>query len=64
MLRGPFGLFTICSAGVATSTDIIRQALGEGFARGLISRKEIEALPDKFPKEKHISKGLTRKGRG
>jgi predicted transcriptional regulator of viral defense system len=50
--------------GGATSTDIIRQALGEGFARGLITRKEIEALPAKFPKEKHLFKGLTRKGRG
>ena len=46
----------------ATSTDIIRQALEEGFARGLITRKEIEALPVEFPNEKQLFKGLMKKG--
>jgi predicted transcriptional regulator of viral defense system len=46
----------------ATSTDIVRQALEEGFARGLITRKEIEALTAEFPSEKYLFKGLIKKG--
>ncbi|MDD5673202.1 MAG: type IV toxin-antitoxin system AbiEi family antitoxin domain-containing protein [Chitinivibrionales bacterium] len=48
--------------GGSTSTDIIRQALEEGFARGLITRKEIEVLPAEFPAEKYLFKGLIKKG--
>jgi len=47
----------------ATARDIIRQTLEEGFARGLITRKEVEALPAEFPLEKDLFKGLIRKGR-
>jgi hypothetical protein len=46
----------------ATSMDIIRQAIEEGLARGLITRKELDTLPAEFPNEKYLFKGLMKKG--
>jgi hypothetical protein len=38
----------------ATSKDLIRQALTQGFSRGLILRRDIEPLVKDFPAEKEL----------
>jgi predicted transcriptional regulator of viral defense system len=38
----------------ATSKDLIRQAIMQGFSRGLILRREIEPLSKEFPGEKEL----------
>jgi predicted transcriptional regulator of viral defense system len=45
----------------ATSKDLIRQAIMEGFSRGLILRREIEPLAKEFPVEKELFKDILTK---
>jgi predicted transcriptional regulator of viral defense system len=45
----------------ATSKDLIRQAIMQGFSRGLILRKEIEPLSKEFPAEKELFKDILTK---
>jgi predicted transcriptional regulator of viral defense system len=42
----------------ATSQDIIRQALTEGFTRGLITQKEVRGLLAEFPAAKRLCKNI------
>lgn len=48
----------------AVSADIIKQAIHQAFSRGLIIRRDMEALAAQFPQEAHLFKGLQKPGRG